>query len=117
MKVLFCSTCGNMLTIARIKKSDSEELPPNAFQCRTCPYQRVLNKPWRNRTYLKKKEVEDIIGEKDQWESAQKVQVQCSKENCDSRWAFYYQVQIRSADEPMTTFYKCTECGTQWREG
>ena len=29
------------------------------------------------------------------------------------------QIQIRSADEPMTTFYKCAnfKCGWQWREG
>jgi len=26
------------------------------------------------------------------------------------------QIQIRSADEPMTTFYKCTKCSYQWRE-
>ena len=32
--------------------------------------------------------------------------VQCPNENCDNASAFFYQVQIRSADEPMTTFYK-----------
>ncbi len=31
---------------------------------------------------------------------------QCPHENCDGAKAFFYQVQIRSADEPMTTFYK-----------
>jgi hypothetical protein len=31
---------------------------------------------------------------------------QCPREGCDGSQAFFYQVQIRSADEPMTTFYK-----------
>lgn len=31
---------------------------------------------------------------------------QCPRENCDNGRAFFYQIQIRSADEPMTTFYK-----------
>ena len=31
---------------------------------------------------------------------------QCPREGCDGAQAFFYQVQIRSADEPMTTFYK-----------
>uniref|UniRef100_A0A1U7WA50 DNA-directed RNA polymerase III subunit RPC10-like n=1 Tax=Nicotiana sylvestris TaxID=4096 RepID=A0A1U7WA50_NICSY len=37
---------------------------------------------------------------------------------CGYREAAYYQVQIRSADEPMTTFYKCKNkmCGNNWRE-
>lgn len=32
--------------------------------------------------------------------------VQCTREGCDNAQASFYQVQIRSADEPMTTFYK-----------
>lgn len=31
---------------------------------------------------------------------------QCPSETCNGSSAFFYQVQIRSADEPMTTFYK-----------
>ena len=27
----------------------------------------------------------------------------------------YYQLQTRSADEPMTTFVTCIKCGTRWR--
>lgn len=27
----------------------------------------------------------------------------------------YYQMQTRSADEPMTTFVRCVACGNRWR--
>ena len=32
--------------------------------------------------------------------------MQCPKEGCEGEEAAYFQVQIRSADEPMTSFYK-----------
>lgn len=32
--------------------------------------------------------------------------IQCPKEGCDGAEAAFFQVQIRSADEPMTGFYK-----------
>jgi hypothetical protein len=35
--------------------------------------------------------------------------VQCPNEKCDGQQAFFFQVQIRSADEPMTSFYKVCE--------
>ena len=34
------------------------------------------------------------------------LQAQCPSADCEGARAFYYQVQIRSADEPMTTFLK-----------
>ena len=33
----------------------------------------------------------------------------CKKNRCT-----YYQLQIRSGDEPMTTFITCVECGNNW---
>ena len=27
----------------------------------------------------------------------------------------YYQLQTRSADEPMTTYVTCIKCGTRWK--
>uniref|UniRef100_A0A3B3YX15 Transcription elongation factor n=1 Tax=Poecilia mexicana TaxID=48701 RepID=A0A3B3YX15_9TELE len=36
----------------------------------------------------------------------------CKKKNCT-----YNQVQTRSADEPMTTFVLCNECGNRWKVG
>jgi len=38
----------------------------------------------------------------------------CGK--CKQRKCTYYQMQTRSADEPMTTFITCTNCGNKWRE-
>ena len=34
---------------------------------------------------------------------------------CRSNRTTYYQVQLRSADEPMTTFVNCIDCGNRWR--
>ncbi|XP_010772318.1 transcription elongation factor A protein 3 isoform X1 [Notothenia coriiceps] len=38
---------------------------------------------------------------------------QCSK--CRKKNCTYNQVQTRSADEPMTTFVLCNECGNRWK--
>lgn len=34
---------------------------------------------------------------------------------CKKRKCTYYQMQTRSADEPMTTFVSCLNCGNQWK--
>ncbi|NDH09770.1 MAG: hypothetical protein EBY16_09215, partial [Gammaproteobacteria bacterium] len=35
----------------------------------------------------------------------------CKKSNCK-----YYQMQTRSADEPMTTFITCLHCNAKWKQ-
>ena len=37
----------------------------------------------------------------------------CSK--CKKNLCTYYQLQTRSADEPMTTFVTCLSCGNNWK--
>jgi len=34
---------------------------------------------------------------------------------CKSNKCTYYQMQTRSADEPMTTFVTCIDCGNRWK--
>tara|TARA_B100000242_G_scaffold283541_1_gene245920 strand:+ start:2818 stop:3324 length:507 start_codon:yes stop_codon:yes gene_type:complete len=34
---------------------------------------------------------------------------------CKSKKCTYYQMQTRSADEPMTTFVTCIDCGNRWK--
>jgi transcription elongation factor S-II len=40
-------------------------------------------------------------------------QFKCGK--CKSVKTTYYQMQTRSADEPMTTFVTCMGCGNRWK--
>ncbi|MQM10334.1 hypothetical protein Taro_043227 [Colocasia esculenta] len=64
----------------------------------------------------KKKEMEPIFSWEEAMRSAPKTQVTCSR--CQGGDAYFRQMQIRSADEPMTTFYMCcnVSCKYEWRE-
>lgn len=37
----------------------------------------------------------------------------CGK--CKQKKVSYYQMQTRSADEPLTTFCTCENCGNRWK--
>ncbi len=41
-------------------------------------------------------------------------QFQCKR--CHKRECTYYELQTRSADEPMTIFIQCVNCGKHWRQ-
>ena len=45
--------------------------------------------------------------------SAATDEFKCYK--CKKRLCTYYQLQTRSADEPMTTFITCLSCGNRWK--
>ena len=40
-------------------------------------------------------------------------QFKCGK--CSSRETCYFEMQTRSADEPMTIFITCLNCGNRWK--
>ncbi|KAL7621162.1 RNA polymerase III C11 subunit [Parahypoxylon ruwenzoriense] len=109
--LLFCPQCSNILTV-----SASPESGRNRLECRTCPYQHAIEEPMYSRRHYKKKERENVFGGSHSWDNAQKTAVQCDNAVCSGKEAAFYQIQIRSADEPMTSFYKCMTCGHQWRE-
>jgi len=45
--------------------------------------------------------------------TAMSDRIKCGK--CRKNRVTYREVQIRSSDEPMTTFYNCLECGHRWK--
>ncbi|KAE9975085.1 hypothetical protein EG328_000506 [Venturia inaequalis] len=117
--LLFCPTCSNLLTISRIPNTNlnSRHLAgQNAFICSTCPYLYPLQKRYYERKTLQRKDVDDILGGADAWDNVDRTNVNCPDESCGNGQAYFYQLQIRSADEPMTSFFKCTKCAKQWRE-
>ena len=51
-----------------------------------------------------------MLGGKDAWENVDQTEAECQNNLCDSKKAFFMQIQTRSADEPMTIFYRCCKC-------
>ncbi|KAK0749260.1 hypothetical protein B0T18DRAFT_436848 [Schizothecium vesticola] len=109
MPILFCPHCANLLILSRM------ETGGNRVECRTCPYQHAIEETIYSRKNFPRKEKEDVFGGPKAWDNAQKIAIQCPTSNCDGSEAAYFSVQIRSADEPMTNFFKCMTCGGRWR--
>uniref|UniRef100_A0A8C0IL21 DNA-directed RNA polymerase III subunit RPC10 n=1 Tax=Chelonoidis abingdonii TaxID=106734 RepID=A0A8C0IL21_CHEAB len=59
---------------------------------------------------------ECVLGGAATWENVDSTAEPCPK--CEHPRAYFMQIQTRSADEPMTTFYKCcnAQCGHRWRD-
>jgi DNA-directed RNA polymerase subunit M/transcription elongation factor TFIIS len=118
----------------------------NYFYCMTCPYtcpvehEQQQDTNGQPHTTIKKKRVTiitdlsnmnygkrrmmnnnnnnnadlDILGGKAAWDNVDRTATTCMK--CHYKEAYFFQMQIRSADEPMTIFYKCCSCNYQWNE-
>ncbi|KAJ1501885.1 DNA-directed RNA polymerase III subunit RPC10 [Coelomomyces lativittatus] len=56
------------------------------------------------------------MGNEKAWKNVDSIDVPCPK--CEHPRAYFMQIQIRSADEPMSIFYKCCNlsCAHHWRE-
>jgi DNA-directed RNA polymerase III subunit RPC11 len=123
MATLFCPTCSNLLVI-------SAETGYNKWACNTCPYEFPITRQMTSRTRLNRKQVDDVLGGDEMWKHADSTTGACVRssehpspsffffcrydnnnnlplpatcEKCEHGRAYFYQLQIRSADEPMTT--------------
>jgi DNA-directed RNA polymerase subunit M/transcription elongation factor TFIIS len=91
-----------------------ERLKEEEFAIQQIPfmtYDELCPEHWRSHIDLRlKRETRLLEGNKEMATDAYK----CSK--CSKRQCVYYELQTRSADEPMTQFILCLNCGKQWRQ-
>ena len=69
-----CPLCSNCLTVSR-SSNHTVEFPSgqNRLECRTCPYQFLIDKKYYERKEMKRKEVEDVMGGANAWENVDKA--------------------------------------------
>lgn len=127
--MLFCPRCGTLLLLDYDCKSGETAATATAgpLRCQGCRYayqhdagklggQDEVDAVSRRIDLSKrKKQLDDVLGGADAWKNVDSTATVCPK--CEHQRAYFMQIQIRSADEPSTIFYKCCQCGHQWREG
>lgn len=72
------------------------------FFCQTCPYLFQINDKVEKKVPLQRKQVDDVLGGDEAWENVDQTETRCP--HCEFNKAYFMQIQIRSADEPSTTF-------------
>jgi DNA-directed RNA polymerase III subunit RPC11 len=107
--IYFCPNCSNLLSLCKSPTSDNE------LSCFACPYVHKIETSVTKTKRFVKKAVDDILGGSGAWDNVDSTLITCSK--CEHDRAYFLMIQIRSADEPMSIFYRCCSCSHQWREG
>ncbi len=110
----FCPRCGSIMYPMR-------EGSVTVFKCRSCGYETDASggpQPYRFREKVKHSPREKIVvvreGEETAGSQVLKGVVSCPR--CGHDEVIFWMMQTRSADEPMTRFYRCTRCKYTWRE-
>lgn len=96
---LFEKLLNKTITAKSIMKMDADTLIPDG------PYAKALA------IYVQREL--DIENEKAKFDEEYEGIFKCRK--CNSKKTTYYQLQTRSADEPMTTYVTCLECDNHWK--
>ncbi|KAK0216219.1 hypothetical protein IW262DRAFT_1276743 [Armillaria fumosa] len=92
--MLFCPSCANILIIG---DTDGK----NKCVCQTCPYQFPITKQVRVTNSIGSKKDDDMRDISSELSSGARTAYECAQ--CGHGFSYFSQLQIRSADEPMTT--------------
>lgn len=99
------SIVGNKMLLKRLKKKDFK-----AHELAFMKHQQLYPEKWKALIDAKIERDNNAIKID---ESGATDDYQCWK--CKNRKCTFYQLQTRSADEPMTTFVSCLSCANRWR--
>ena len=105
----FCPKCGGFMTSAKTSSGV-------VLVCRKCGYRKMSGSITVNLGKVRtRRRAAVVVDESDEASIHPKTtDVVCPQ--CGNREAYWWTVQTRSADEPMTQFFRCTKCGHTWRE-
>jgi transcription elongation factor S-II len=92
-----------------VSRIESEELPPQTLSA-NMTHQEMNPEKWKQ--LINEKIKRDSIKYTEDMRMATD-EFKCGR--CKERKCSYYQLQTRSADEPMTTFVTCLNCGKNWK--
>lgn len=105
----FCPNCNCILLEDRKRK---------VLVCRKCKLEKSIGSERAQRfvEVLDRKAETVIVKDNDPSEERTLPVTKAECKKCGNMKAYYWMMQTRSADEPSTRFYRCTKCGTTWRE-
>lgn len=104
--MLFCPYCHLILII-------TSENSKSMFSCPVCTFVQPIESKIIKSHVLTKRKVDEVFTTDS---DTPMTKINCEK--CLNDTAYYIQMQTRSADEPATIFYKCTntKCNNTWKE-
>ena len=116
----FCNFCGTMLALSSSKflnnNKNNYQSSNVELQCMQCQQRYRDCKAISSTSFIPLRQIlkAEIIRDSEQWANASSTTEPCPK--CTNEKAYYLQIQTRSADEPMTTYYRCSKCAHNWSD-
>ena len=104
--MFFCPLCANLLLLTN--KNDTTK-----WYCKTCFYTCPIEKKLVDEAEIVQKKVELSFG--DTMKTLSTTEVNCPK--CNHGKAYFFEMQTRGGDEPMSIFHECCSCSHHWRVG
>jgi len=116
--LVFCPKCGGIMMPLRGRRGGDGKVK---LVCRNCGYTMETEdssvlEAYRMKARVKKEQSTIITVKGDYLPPGASVVKGVRCPSCGYEEAYFWMIQTRSADEPMTRFYKCKRCGYTWRE-